>query len=95
MTQAISWKKDETKYILELYCESQSTLYLARNLTFHSRTKHIDFCFHFVYDVVDNGRISLLKIHIDTNLVDMLTKPVIQEKFNYSKTLNLELCDKQ
>ena len=47
--------------------------------------KHIDIRYHFVRDAVDDGLVSLLKIHTDTNLKDVLTKSVTREKFNWSK----------
>lgn len=39
-----------------------------------------------VRDVVDENLILMLKIHIDVNLVDILTKPVTREKFSWSMT---------
>ena len=35
-----------------IYSDSQSTIYLAKNLTFHASTKHIDVQYHFVRDIV-------------------------------------------
>ena len=31
-----------------LYCDSQSTLYIAANLAFHYRIKHLDVDYHVV-----------------------------------------------
>ena len=62
--------------MIRMNYDSQSALYLAKNPTFYSRTKHIDIRYHFMRDVVDDGLILLLKIHTDANSVDVLTKPV-------------------
>ena len=63
---------------------------LDENPVFRSQTKHIDIRYHFVRDVVDDGLVSLLKIHIVANLADVLTKSVTRKKFNWSKiSLNL------
>ena len=35
-----------------LWCDNQSATHLAANLVFHSRTKHIELCFHFIRDKV-------------------------------------------
>jgi len=43
---------------IPLYCDSQSTLHIARNPTFHSRTKHIDVQYHFVCEVVEDESID-------------------------------------
>lgn len=62
--------------VLELHYNSQNALYLARNLAFNFHTKHIGIHFHSVHDVVEDGHLSLLKIHIDMILVDMLMEPM-------------------
>nr|CAD1827532.1 unnamed protein product [Ananas comosus var. bracteatus] len=67
-------------------CDSQNAIHLVKNLMFYSRTKHIDIRYHFVRDILDEGLISLLKVHTDANPADILMKSVTREKFNWSIT---------
>ena len=67
-----------------LYSDSQSVLNLAKNSAFHSRTKHIGLRYHFVRRLLDDGMLTLVKIHKNKNPTNMLAKVVITEK--------LELC---
>jgi hypothetical protein len=39
------------------------------------KTKYIDIKYHFIRDIVAEGKIKVDKIHIDENPTDMLTKP--------------------
>ena len=64
------------KQNVELHCDSQNAFHLARNLVFHSHIKHIDVHFHFVYNVVGDDQVTLLKIHTDMNPAYMLTQPM-------------------
>jgi len=43
--------------------------------------------FHFVREILEEGDIELLKIHISENLADMLTKVVSGVKFAHCKAL--------
>ena len=44
---------------ITIWCDSQSAIFLAKNPTFHARTKHIDVQFHFVRDMVEDGKVNL------------------------------------
>ena len=55
---------------------------LAKNPTFHARTKHIDVQYHFVHNMVKDGKVNLEKVDTRENVADALTKPVNRAKFN-------------
>ena len=66
---------------VNLWCDSQSAIHLAKNQVHHARTKHIDVRYHFVRDVIEEGDISLMKVHTNENPADVLTKVVTSIKF--------------
>ena len=68
---------------VEVFCDSQSAICLAKNQVYHGRTKHIDVRFHFIREIVDEGNILLQKIRTADNPVDMLTKMVTGIKFQH------------
>ncbi|KAH9771354.1 Integrase catalytic domain-containing protein [Citrus sinensis] len=63
-----------TQEHINVYCDSQSAIHLTKNQVYHARTKHIDVRFHFVREIVDDGKILLQKIKTAENPADMLTK---------------------
>lgn len=50
---------------------------------FHERTKHIDFYYHFVREVIASGDITVSKIITHDKLVDTMTKTLSVSKFKY------------
>jgi hypothetical protein len=66
-----------------LQSDSQSAIHLAKNSTFHSRTKHIDIRYHFIRTMLEEGSFKLEKIHTNKNPADMLTKSVPREKLEF------------
>ena len=69
---------------------SQSVNFLAKNPTFHARTKHIDVQFHFVRDMVEDGKVNLEKVDTIKNVVYLLMKPMGTNKFTWcSKSMGL------
>ena len=72
---------------VEVHCDSQSAIYLAKYQVYHSRTKHIDVRLHYVRDIVEKKKIDLLKIPTADNPADMLTKVVGAAKFEHCLNL--------
>ena len=68
---------------LDVYCDSQSAIYLAKYQVHHARIKHIDVRYHFVREVVAEGEILVKKIATVDNPADMLTKIVGVSKFKH------------
>ncbi|KAH9790306.1 Integrase catalytic domain-containing protein [Citrus sinensis] len=76
-----------TQEHINVYCDSQSAIHLTKNQVYHARTKHIDVRFHFVREIVDDGKILLQKIKTAENPADMLTKVVMTIKFKHCLNL--------
>jgi phosphoribosyl-AMP cyclohydrolase len=66
---------------LRIDCDSQSAIFLAKNPTYHSKTKHIDVQYHFVRDMVEDKKVLLMKVDTLKNVVS-LTKSVSTKKFS-------------
>ncbi|KAH9699088.1 Integrase catalytic domain-containing protein [Citrus sinensis] len=61
---------------IAVFCDNQSTKFLAKNQTYHVRTKHIDVKYHYVREIIESGVVLLRKIDTKDNPSDMLTKPI-------------------
>ncbi|KAG8500107.1 hypothetical protein CXB51_003710 [Gossypium anomalum] len=72
---------------INVYCDSQSAIHLAKNQVYHARTKHIDVRFHFVREIIDEGKICLQKIKTADNPADMMTNVVTATKFEHCLNL--------
>jgi len=64
----------------ELFSDSQSAIYLAKNPVFHARSKHIQLRYHFIRKLIEDETLSLKKIRGSKNPADMLTKAVGVDK---------------
>ena len=70
-----------------VHCHSQSAMDLSENVTYHSRTKHIDVHYHWISEIMEKQEMRLKKIHIEKNLSDMMTKVEPREKLELCKEL--------
>jgi hypothetical protein len=71
--------------VVSIYCDSQSEIFMAKNLSYHSKTKHIDIQYHFVRDMVEENKVLSMKVDTLKNVVDSLTKFVSTEKFSWCR----------
>ena len=70
-----------------LHSDSQSAIFLAKNLAFHSKSKHIQTKYHFIRYLVEDKLVILEKICGSKNPADMLTKGVTIEKLKLCAAL--------
>eukprot|EP00253_Pinus_taeda_P016444 PITA_16444 len=70
---------------IRIDCDSQSAIFLGKNPAYHSKTKHIDVQYHFVRDMIEDKRVSLVKVDTLKNTTDALTKSVSSEKFSWCR----------
>ena len=74
-----------------LYIDSQSSINVAKNSAFHSRTKHIHLKYHFIRSILEDGELKLENIHTSQNPADMITKVVTTHKLRlYSVSIGLQ-----
>ena len=66
---------------LTISCDNQGAITLAKDNKFHARTKHIDLRYHFIHEVVEDGKIQVKYILTDDNVSDIFTKPLPRPKF--------------
>ena len=49
----------------------------------HSRTKHIEIRPHFIWELVEDGTLTLKFIHTNDQKVDLFTKPLDSKQFEF------------
>lgn len=74
-----------------LLVDNQSAMALAKNSTFHDRTKHIAVRHHFIRDEIERGTLDVEYVPTDDQVADVLTKALAREKHvRFTTALGLE-----
>nr|GFB60553.1 putative ribonuclease H-like domain-containing protein [Tanacetum cinerariifolium] len=67
----------------KIYIDNESIICIVKNLVFHFKTKHIAIRHNFIRDAYEKKLIQVLKIYIDDNVADLLTKAFDVSRFNF------------
>ena len=67
----------KTPMPMPMHCDNQAAIFIARNLAFHERTKHIEIDCHFIRDKGLIGVISTPHVSSSDQLTDIFTKSII------------------
>ncbi|GJS97386.1 retrovirus-related pol polyprotein from transposon TNT 1-94 [Tanacetum coccineum] len=70
-------------------CDNQCAIHLSRNHVFHERTKHINVRYHFIREVLEAKTIKVLKVGIEHNAADALTKANRKPKVEIVRVVGL------
>jgi hypothetical protein len=71
--------------------DNQGAIFLASNPVQEKRIKHIDLCYHFIRDVIQNKQVELFFIEGANNPADLFTKNLGHIKFlKFREQLGLE-----
>nr|GEZ15384.1 retrovirus-related Pol polyprotein from transposon TNT 1-94 [Tanacetum cinerariifolium] len=63
--------------------DSDSAIAISCNPVQHSKTKHIDIRYHFIKEHVEKGTVELYFVGTEYQLVDLFTKALPKERFEY------------
>lgn len=72
---------------IPIHIDSQSCMKMIENEKFSNRTKHIDVRYHFAKEEISKGLIKLIYEPTETNIADMLTKPLAGTKIKFLREL--------
>ena len=74
--------QDAPRETIELSSDNQGVIMLSKDNKLHQCMKHIDICYHFIREAVEDGQIRTNYVPTDQNPADIFTKPLSKMKFH-------------
>ena len=73
-----------------VFCDNTSAINLSKNPVQHSKSKHIEICYHFIRDLVEDKVMCLEFIHTNNQKADIFIKPLDSPRFeSLRKTIGI------
>ena len=68
----------EMKDPISIHSDNLSAQQIARNLTHHAASKHIDIKFHFVRNLINENAVNLIYVSTNNMLANILAKNLVK-----------------
>jgi hypothetical protein len=68
---------------IPIYCDNTSAISISKNPMMHSKMKHIPIKYHFLLEQVAEKNIKVKYVGKKEQVVDIFTKPLPRESFEY------------
>ena len=68
--------------LVPLYCDNNGAIVQATEPRSHQRSKHVLRRYHMIREIIGRHNVIIEKVPTDQNIVDPLTKPLPQKKFD-------------
>ena len=68
---------------LQVFRDSSGAKEILANNVFHKWTKHIDICYHYMWELINKCIINILPVSSKENIADLLTKSLPQDQHHY------------
>ena len=75
-----------------VFCDNTSAINLSKNPVQHSKSKHIEIRYHFIWDSMDEKIVCLEFINTDNQKANIITKPLDGPQFeSLRKTIGVDI----
>jgi hypothetical protein len=83
MKQTLTYMQVEYDEPIPIYCDNTSSISISKNPVIHSKMKHIPIKYHFLREQVAEKNIKVEYVGTKEQVVDIFTKPLPRESFEY------------
>ncbi len=70
-----------------LHMDNQSAISVSKNPEHHGQMKHLDLCFYWLRDAVNDKMITPSFVPTTEQVADILTKPLLAAKVEYCRRM--------
>ena len=74
--------QSEPECQITINSDNKGAITLSKDNKYCSWTKHIDICYYFIHEVVEDEKLSVQYVPIDENLANIFTKALAKPKFH-------------
>jgi len=72
----------EVEMPIMVHVDNVGAIFMAENVSTSGRTKHMDICYHYVREFIEDGFIRIVFVRTKLNKADMFTKNVVGDIHN-------------